>query len=138
MMVTAGCRMSLYAINSDPNAASVVPDGEVPTLLPALVDCIERELRTTGLWEKRSPPPDAFCSDVPFHLDTMRFVQWLQWVFVPRMRRMLRNRMPLPTTCRIHPLAVDELRDIEADTHRLLSFIAGLDRLLSERGQRLH
>ena len=114
------------------------PCGEIPTLLPALVDCIERELRRLGLWETCPPPPDAFTSAMPFHVDTMSLVQWLQWVFVPRMRRVLRNRLPLPTACGILPFAADELGGDGRDTGQLLAFIGHVDRVISERGRRLH
>lgn len=119
-------------------SADAMPCGEVPTLVPALVDCIERELRRLHLWESRPPPDEAFSSDMPFHFDTMSLVQWLQWVFVPRMRRLLRNRMPLPTACGILPIAADELGREGHDTGPLLAFIGRLDLIITERGRRLH
>lgn len=110
--------------------------GEVPTVIPALVDCLELELRRIGRWEHTQPPLEAFQSNLPFKIDTMEMTQWLQWVFIPRMRRILRNGLPLPTTCAVHPLAADTLRS--PDTETLLVFIARLDRLLTNRGTGLH
>ncbi|MGB0751776.1 MAG: YqcC family protein [Gammaproteobacteria bacterium] len=112
--------------------------GEVCTQIPALVDCIELELRRIGLWEADRPPQCAFDSDLPFMLDTMRVSQWLQWVFLPRMRRILYDRKPLPTACAIHPIAKMDLAGTSSDTGRLLKFIARLDGLLSARGAELH
>ncbi len=112
--------------------------GEVCTQIPALVDCIELELRRIGLWEADRPPQCAFDSDLPFMLDTMRVSQWLQWVFLPRMRRILYDRKPLPTACAIHPVAKMDLAGTSSDTGRLLKFIARLDGLLSARGAELH
>lgn len=112
--------------------------GEVCTQIPALVDCIELELRRIGLWEADRPPQCAFDSELPFMLDTMRVSQWLQWVFLPRMRRILYDRKPLPTACAIHPVAKMDLADMSSDTRRLLTFIARLDGLLSARGAELH
>ena len=112
--------------------------GEVCTQIPALVDCIELELRRIGLWEADRPPQCAFDSELPFMLDTMRVSQWLQWVFLPRMRRILYDRKPLPTACAIHPIAKMDLAGASSDTGRLLKFIARLDGLLSARGAELH
>lgn len=58
----------------------------------AIADCllaIEAELRALGWWETQEPTARALASRQPFCVDSLRFEQWLQWVFLPRMKQML-------------------------------------------------
>lgn len=58
----------------------------------AIADCllaIEVELRTLGWWESQAPTAQALASSQPFCVDTLRFEQWLQWVFLPKMKQLL-------------------------------------------------
>ncbi|KAB8305263.1 YqcC family protein [Erwinia endophytica] len=64
---------------------------------------IERVIHDAGLWESGAPDTDAFSSQQPFCLDTMLPVQWLQWVFLPRMRAILNSGVDLPTRLAIAP-----------------------------------
>ena len=41
------------------------------------------------LWEKVSPSAAALASDEPFCIDTLTFPQWLQFIFLPTLYRML-------------------------------------------------
>jgi uncharacterized protein YqcC (DUF446 family) len=137
-MATAGFQMSQLQPTSDPTLAACRVFGEIPTQIPALVDCIELELRKIGLWERHRPPEDVFSSKLPFKLDTMNIAQWLQWVFVPQMRGILRNRKPLPISCDIHSFASARLTGQGDSVRRLLTFISRLDSLITERGRLLH
>ena len=54
--------------------------------LKTLLDDMQSELQTLGLWEGHPPEPEAFESSTPFFADRMDFSQWLQWVFIARFR----------------------------------------------------
>jgi uncharacterized protein YqcC (DUF446 family) len=58
------------------------------SLIP-LLDQLETELRTLTLWQPRSPNQDALNSVIPFAMDTLAPHQWLQWVFIPKIRHAL-------------------------------------------------
>lgn len=62
----------------------------IASLIP-LLDQLETELRTLALWQTVSPHQDNLNSSVPFAMDTLEPHQWLQWVFVPKMRRALNS-----------------------------------------------
>ena len=96
----------------------------------ALTDAMEEELRRLGLWEQAAPPADAVCSQAPFCYDTLRFHQWLQWVFIPRTRGLLAQGQPLPERSEIYPLAQESLHALDQDTDYLLSLIADFDQLI--------
>jgi uncharacterized protein YqcC (DUF446 family) len=69
-------------------------------LASQLID-IECALRNAGLWSTEAPSAESLASVEPFCVDTMGFDQWLQFVFLPRMRTLLDARGALPTACDI-------------------------------------
>lgn len=93
---------------------------------------IERELRVLGFWQETSPSEEALSSVEPFAVDAMDFDQWLQWIFLPRMKIILEHDMPLPNASGILEMAqmvyasrLDETRSLQAALERF-------DRLISE------
>lgn len=95
--------------------------------LRGLLDDIQVELQSLGLWETCPPEPAAYRSTTPFFADTMRFTQWLQWVFIARFRALLEDNHPLPAQCDVAPLAEETLRDLPEDTDRLMALIRDFD-----------
>jgi uncharacterized protein YqcC (DUF446 family) len=69
-----------------------------------LID-IEAELRQIGCWQAESPPPAALSSEQPFAVDTLNFAQWLQFIFIPRMRFLIDQQQGLPGVSGIAPMA---------------------------------
>ena len=101
--------------------------------LADLLLAIEAELRALGLWEATPPPAEAMQSLVPFCHDTLSFPQWLQWVFLPRMKRVLESGEGMPASSDIQPLAEYALQDHPADVQALLSAIARFDAFIQRR-----
>ena len=66
---------------------------------------LESAMHAADLWEAAHPDHAALESAQPFCVDTLRLPQWLQWVFVPRMRALLDARAPLPPRCGIAAMA---------------------------------
>ena len=93
---------------------------------------IEMELRKLALWESESPPDEAFESDQPFCIDTLEFTQWLQFVFVARMKVIIENDHPLPSASGIAPMAEEHFRGRPESGNRLVRELEAIDRLLSE------
>ena len=93
-----------------------------------LLLAVEQEMRRLGLWESTPPPSEALQSLVPFCYDTLRFEQWLQWVFLSKMKQALEHQIDFPATSNIAALA--ELRFPELhplDTQRLLQLLREFD-----------
>lgn len=92
---------------------------------------IEAEMRSLDLWEERAPPAAALASSAPFCFDTLQFPQWIQWVLLPRVVRMLQENQPWPRKSEIAPLAEESFKEIDRDTDRLLKLISDFDALIN-------
>jgi len=97
-----------------------------------IVDGIEAEMRRIELWEAERPALTRLGSDQPFCFDTLRFHQWLQWLFLPRMRRILAaDGAWMPSQSGIHAYAEECLREDPRDTDELLSLIRRFDEVIT-------
>ncbi len=99
-----------------------------------VADCllgIEMELRQLGVWESERPPADAFTSSEPFCLDTLAFTQWIQFVFLERMKLIIENGHPLPLVSGIAPMAEEYFRGRPESGRRLIRELEAVDQLLS-------
>jgi uncharacterized protein YqcC (DUF446 family) len=99
--------------------------------LADITNAIEAELRVLGLWEDQVPSQADMSSRMPFCYDTLRFWQWLQWVFIPRIRLILAEDSAWPTSSEIAPLAETEFRRLPQDCSRLLAMIRTFDLLIT-------
>ena len=99
----------------------------------ALLD-IEAALRQMGLWETTPPPPEALRSEQPFAVDTLRFEQWLQFIFIPRIRFLAEQEQSLPGACNISPMAEEFYRGQNLPVAELLAALRHIDSLLSHGG----
>lgn len=97
-----------------------------------VVDGIEAEMQRIELWDAERPTLSRLGSPQPFCFDTLRFHQWLQWLFLPRMRRILAaHGAGMPSESGIHVYAEECLRDDPRDTDELLALIRRFDELIS-------
>ncbi|MFO7593195.1 MAG: YqcC family protein [Pseudomonadota bacterium] len=99
--------------------------------LADLLLAIEAEMRRLGLWEQQPPPEEALCSLMPFCHDTLRLEQWLQWVFLPKMKRVLETGEEFPGSSEIEPLAEYRFNLLPQQTDRLLALIGRFDALIN-------
>ena len=97
--------------------------------LIAVVDGLEAELRRMQLWEREPPSEELLTSPQPFCVDTLALSQWIQWLLIPRMRRILAGEGEIPTCSAIHPYAEDCF-DHLADPSSLLLLIERFDELI--------
>ncbi len=102
-------------------------DSRLPAIAQQLL-LIERELRLLGLWSVDSPAPEALASVEPFCVDTLRFEQWLQWIFLPRMKVIVEADQPLPAASGICAMAEVVYRESHVAT--LLEALRGFDALI--------
>ena len=71
---------------------------------------IEAQLRQLGQWDKIPPSTEALASRKPFCVDTLTLPQWLQFIFLPTVYRMLEDGQALPGRCGIAPMAEEFFR----------------------------
>jgi uncharacterized protein YqcC (DUF446 family) len=124
--------MALQGKGADPAASVNIAVAEL------LID-IEAQLRQLGLWEREPPPPQALASDQPFSVDTLTLPQWLQFIFLPTLYRLLAEGQPLPGRCGIAPMAQEYFRGLALASATLEQTLLKMDRILSgeEGGARL-
>lgn len=90
---------------------------------------IETQLRQAGLWQTVAPTSEAFASTEPFCVDTMTPLQWLQWIFLPRMQALLDGGAPLPVSLAIAPYYEVWLEGETPERARLLHCLNEFDQL---------
>ncbi|NWA04612.1 YqcC family protein [Pseudomonas gingeri] len=93
---------------------------------------IERELRVQGWWDEVSPGEEALSSVEPFSVDTLEFEQWLQWIFLPKMKVILEQDLPLPNASGILAMAEMVYAQRPGQGRALQALLAQFDQLISE------
>lgn len=93
---------------------------------------IERELRVQGWWDSVAPDPQALSSQQPFCVDTLAFEQWLQWIFLPRMKHMLESATALPNVSGIQPMAEQVFGGQLLKARELIRLLGEFDQLITD------
>lgn len=92
---------------------------------------IECELRAQGWWQEEAPSAEALSSPEPFCVDTLAFEQWLQWIFLPRMKVLLETGVALPSVSGIQAMAEMVYQQQPSVARRLVELLGEFDRLLT-------
>jgi uncharacterized protein YqcC (DUF446 family) len=93
---------------------------------------IERELRVLGWWSDSPPSDEALSSQEPFCVDTLEFEQWLQWIFLPRMKIILEQDLPLPNASGILEMAEMVYTTRQDEVRFLQKLLKQFDQLITE------
>lgn len=99
-------------------------------LAELLVD-VEQHLRDVGLWQSEPPAEGYLTSEQPFALDHLSLVQWLQFVFIPRLQGLLPSGESLPDTCAIAPMAEEYCRQMRIQAASLIASLRLIDGAIS-------
>lgn len=91
---------------------------------------IERELRVLGWWQAQAPSAEALSSQQPFCVDTLAFEQWLQWIFLPRMKQLLETGAALPSVSGIQPMAEQVYGGQLEKARALIKLLGEFDQLI--------
>lgn len=93
---------------------------------------LEREMRAQQRWEVTPPSDEALASDQPFAVDTLDFDQWLQWIFIAKLRELLSRQLPLPRQCGVQAMAEEVYGSAEPGGRRLIRLLGEIDRLFQD------
>ncbi len=104
---------------------------DIPNRIADVLLEVEATLRMHGKWDEKTPTRRELASAQPFCMDTLSFEQWLQWVFLPRMRSILEHTRPLPDQSGIFAYAEEYLHKNDPSTSNLLSLIKRFDDLIT-------
>ena len=86
-------------------------------------------MRKIGFWQKEALAPDQLKFTQAFAMDTMTFVQWLQFIFLPRVREAIASDQ-FPTGSSVGAQAVREF-DGDPDAGRLVTLLSEFDGLFN-------
>lgn len=92
---------------------------------------IEGELRVLGWWQDEAPSAEALASQEPFCVDTLTFEQWLQWIFLPRMKQLLEAGAALPSVSGIQAMAEMVYQQQVGVARRLQELLGEFDQLIT-------
>lgn len=111
-------------------------DTRQQTCFEQLADIIlelEAVLREYALWEALSPPSEALSSQQPFCFDTLRFTQWLQFIFVERLKHIIEGSGELPARSGIVIIAEENFKGVSYDAQRIIRVLAKFDSLIEQQ-----
>ncbi|MBE0363405.1 hypothetical protein PULV_a0838 [Pseudoalteromonas ulvae UL12] len=97
------------------------------TQVAQLLNELESALKAAKLWQPQAPSQAALLSSAPFCCDTLSFSQWLQFIFIEKMRFMIAAKVPLPTSIALLPMAEQSWSAQSEDYTVLLAIVAQLD-----------
>jgi len=103
---------------------------DIPRRIADLLLEIEASFRFAVKWLKNQSLAGARSSRQPFCVDTLDLEQWLQWIFLPRMKQILEQQRPLSSKSGIYAYAEAVLRGEDVHTRQLLRLIRRLDDLI--------
>ena len=96
----------------------------------AHADAIEAEMRRIGLWQDEPLEPGQYEFSAAFAMDTMAFSQWLQFIFLPRVRQIVAERGEFPSGSMVAAQAVREFDGVPEATD-LCATLAAFDALFN-------
>jgi uncharacterized protein YqcC (DUF446 family) len=72
---------------------------------------LENALQKVGLWSNKLPNSNALKSQAPFACDQLSFEQWLQFIFIPKLREHLSLNITLPNEMGLLPMGEQSFND---------------------------
>ncbi len=93
-----------------------------------LLQELEARLQKHELWQETTPSAQALQSVEPFAIDTLHPHEWLQWVFIARMRVLIESNLPLPSGFAIEPY-FSEVWKQQPHYGELLNILQSIDEL---------
>lgn len=101
-------------------------------LLQPLLQQLENELRAEGLWQAVKPSQQALASRAPFAIDSLSFVQWLQFIFLSKMSELVLFSQPLPESMLLLPMATEYFKSLPVNSSEIIHIIGSIDGLFTE------
>jgi uncharacterized protein YqcC (DUF446 family) len=100
--------------------------------IQSLLMDIQAQMHALNLWESEPPSEQALASTEPFCIDTLSFSQWLQFVFIARLRYMIDAELALPSQSDVTAMAEEYFRPLPINANTLIHLIQQIDNLLGQ------
>ena len=99
--------------------------------LSDMLKTLEEDLQGEELWLAQAPSDDALSSVEPFAVDTLTFIQWLQFLFLPQIKQICQEANELPAVCSIAPMAEEYFKSIQITGDTIVSQLTQIDQLIT-------
>jgi uncharacterized protein YqcC (DUF446 family) len=93
---------------------------------------IEDEMKRIGYWQNDPLRPEQYQFRMAFAMDTMAFTQWLQFIFIPRVKSMIETGEKFPPDSNNGAQATREF-DGDDNAQGLVSLLSEFDELIRQR-----
>lgn len=103
------------------------PDEPISAVATRYADEIEAEMQRIGLWQQAPLDPKQLKFKQAFAMDTMTFAQWLQFIFLPRVREAIAANS-FPQSSSVGVQAVREFDGLPEADH-LVTLLSEFDAL---------
>lgn len=97
-----------------------------------MLEKIEAEMRKIDLWQNTPLEPAQYHFREAFAMDTMSYAQWLQFVFIPRVRGIIDEHGEFPTQSMVGVQAMREFDGLH-EAANLTSLLHDFDALIEGR-----
>ena len=92
---------------------------------------LQSEMLKHNLWQNEPISSDAMNSAQPFSFDTMSPEQWLQFILIPKLTRLITVGAPMPNQFEITPYFEQTLSEKTKKQTQLINIIKQLDDVLN-------
>ncbi|MBQ0724021.1 MAG: YqcC family protein [Cycloclasticus sp.] len=92
---------------------------------------IEAAMRQQSMWSEQQPERWRLESIQPFCIDTLSFQQWLQYIFLVRMKEIIETGQQLPSCCDIAPMASESFKQLEQHTDGIVHLLIECDQIIA-------
>jgi uncharacterized protein YqcC (DUF446 family) len=93
---------------------------------------IETEMKRVRLWQTQPLAPEQYQFSRAFAGDTMSYDQWLQFIFIPRVKQIIETRGQFPASSSVGAQAVREF-DGNREADRLITLLSEFDSMFGGR-----
>ncbi|GAL11380.1 hypothetical protein YqcC [Vibrio astriarenae] len=94
--------------------------------LLTLLNQLEQALNALSLWQVAPPTQEKLMSSEPFAIDTLSPSEWLQWIFIPKMKWLIEQQQPLPSGFAISPYFEEAWKE-QGETQAVLLLLNQID-----------
>jgi uncharacterized protein YqcC (DUF446 family) len=92
---------------------------------------IEQEMKRIGYWQSEPLRPEQYEFRSAFAMDTMAFSQWLQFIFIPRVKNMVETGEKFPPDSQNGAQAVREF-DGDDRAQELVDLLSEFDEIIRQ------
>ena len=114
-------------MSAEERSYDIMPSRQLQQDVTRYADLITAELKRVGYWQDQPLRPEQLNFTKAFAMDTMTLLQWLQFIFLPRVREAAaKNQFPSSSSVGAH--AVREF-DGDPQAGKLVALLSEFDAL---------